>query len=947
MSVRHDRLRAPKRRPLTAALLATIALSATLPVFAQDAAKDDAKPASDEKAKTLDKVVVTGSLIPQTELETFTPVTVISAEDIKVRGYTDVADALQKSTMATGGVQGAQFSAGFTQGAETLSLFGLSPGYVKYLIDGRPMSTYPALYNGNDAFNNISGIPIDLVDRIEILPGGQSSLYGSDAIAGVINIILKKKMDGGAISIRGGTYSEGGGSSFRVSLADGFSAADGRLNVLAGIQYQKRNPIWGYQRDLTKQYNTKGTSAPLASRDYLVYSPFTSYHFLDPNNCENVKSQFGGTEGLQQRPGFGDEFYCGSFYTPGYATIMNGKESTQVYTHGTFDINDNVQLYGDVLYSHEKVKYHVGSGYTWWGTGVQWGYYYDPDLDDFLNLQRAFAPEEFGPLGYKSQMSVDTSKAYQATLGARGTFGASNWDYDAFYSRTEYKLNSNSWVRFSDKINQYFIDHVLGPQQGLDPYYGAYPVFTPDYAAFYTTMSPEDLASFTGRAASNGKTSDDLVRAQVVNGSLFSLPGGDAGLAIAAEYGREKWNYVPDPGYVNGDIWGQVDVAIGGKRDRYSLTTELKLPVLDPLTVTFSGRYDSFTANGRTIDKPTYSLGLEYRPVESLLLRGKYGTAFRAPTLSDLNQGLSGSYVFVTDYYSCGQLGFDPGDTTGCPNRFSNVQIVNNTSGNKDLQPINADVWSVGAVWAPTSRLSFTVDYHNWDIKDEVAEQSANSVLLQEYRCRNGLDDINSALCTYTLGQITRGASGNILSIYTPKVNIAQQKLEVVTAEANYGFDAGTVGDFLLRASWTTKLKHEYLRFEGDTPFDLLNDPVNSTDPKHKGDASLTWRKGVLSATLYANWMDSTPNYRASISGYYDPRYPTAGKLGSYTTYNLSTTYQPMDNLSFSLLINNLANKMPPFDATYPGNTGQPYNIFNYNVYGRAVYLEMRYGFGK
>ena len=97
---------------------------------------------------------------------------------------------LQKSSFATGGVQNNQSSASFTQGAETLSLFGLSASYVKYLIDGRPMANYPALYNGSDVFNNISGIPIELVERIEILPGGQSSLYGSDAIAGVVNICL-------------------------------------------------------------------------------------------------------------------------------------------------------------------------------------------------------------------------------------------------------------------------------------------------------------------------------------------------------------------------------------------------------------------------------------------------------------------------------------------------------------------------------------------------------------------------------------------------------------------------------------------------------------------------------------------------------------------------------------------------------------------------------------
>ena len=227
-----------KRSRLTAAMLAAILMPAAASALAQDT--EESSPQSNTtEATNLGKIVVTGSLIPQTDLETFVPVTVITAEDIKARGFSTVSEVLQKSSFATGAVQGAQTSASFTQGAETVSLFGLPPGYVKYLIDGRPMANYPALYNGSDTFNNISGIPIDLVDRIEILPGGQSSIYGSDAIDGVINVILKKQMDGMAFSIRGGHYTEGGGTSTRFSIANGFSNADGRLNVLGGLQYEE------------------------------------------------------------------------------------------------------------------------------------------------------------------------------------------------------------------------------------------------------------------------------------------------------------------------------------------------------------------------------------------------------------------------------------------------------------------------------------------------------------------------------------------------------------------------------------------------------------------------------------------------------------------------------------------------------------------------------------
>lgn len=256
-----NRKKLPNANRLSAAIVAAMIGSFAMPQFAL--AQDTAAPAAsaapteqqtqddeDDKTQEMEKVVVTGSLIPQSQIETFAPVTVISAEDIKVRGYTQISDVVKESSFATGGVQGSQSSASFTQGAETASLFGLNVGYTKYLIDGRPMADYPALYNGSDAFNNISGIPIELVDRIEVLPGGQSSLYGSDAIAGVINIILKKTVESPVISVRGGAFTDGGGDVGRISAVTGFTpGADDRLSILVGGQYEKSDPIWAYDRD--------------------------------------------------------------------------------------------------------------------------------------------------------------------------------------------------------------------------------------------------------------------------------------------------------------------------------------------------------------------------------------------------------------------------------------------------------------------------------------------------------------------------------------------------------------------------------------------------------------------------------------------------------------------------------------------------------------------------
>lgn len=973
MAIRHN----PRfnRSPLTLALAVALLLPAGA-ALAQDAAQQsqDSKDtdsqatsqSSDQKPKNLDKVVVTGSLIPQTQIETFQPITVITAEDISARGFSNISEVLQKSTMSTGATQGAQTSASFTQGAETISLFGLPAGYVKYLIDGRPMANYPALYNGSDAFNNISGIPIDLVDRIEILPGGQSSLYGADALAGVINIILKKEMNGAVINIRGGDYTEGGGKNWRVSVADGFSAADGRLNVLVGAQIEKRDPIWGYQRDLTKQYNTNGTSPPAASRDFLVngythfggyfglgdFAPHYGYVSLDKlgANCNNVTGLFTGTEAQQSRPGASFGTYCGSFNSPGYRTLLNGKDAKQGYAHVSFDVSPNTQIYGDLLLSKESVKYQSGSNYMWWGTSADWGYYYDPNFDGLLNLQRAFAPEDM-PNGFDGVMSEDRSTSYAIDFGVRGTFGDSTWDYDFSISRTEYKLAEDSFVRWADPMREYFTERVLGPQQGWDPYYGAYPVFTPNYAAFYNPIDPTDFAAMTGRAVSHSKTYDNLLRAQVVNGSLFTLPGGDAGVAMAVELGKEGWSYDPYAGFLNGEVWGQTSTGgSSGSRNRYAVIGELRMPVLEKLSFTTSARYDSWHNEAGTVDKPTYSIGFEYRPFESLLIRGKYGTAFRAISLPDQYQSESGAYGFVTDYYNCWLRGYDPANPGGldsCPSNYGSRQIFMTTSGSAGLKPVNADVWSVGLVLAPTAKLSFTFDLFDWKIRDEITSFAAGATLFTEYRCRAGLEDIDSALCQDAISRITRGGdgvTGAISSVYAPKANVASQSERAFTAAANYRVDIGAAGDLNFRGSYSQILKHSYLGFEGDTPVDLLNDPVWSTDPKRKADVSVGWHISDFTTTLYANWLGKTPNYIASVGGY---SATGAGKLPGYTTVNLSLTWNAMQKLDFSLMANNLFNRMPPKDTGYPGTSSGPYNSGNFNPYGRAVYLEARYAFGQ
>lgn len=932
-------LNLPFRTRLSLALASVL----LLPFVAQ--AQD--QQTTNDAPKKLDTVVVTGSLIPQSQLETFVPATIITAKDLQARGFSSVAEALKSSSFATGGVQNNQSSGAFTQGAETLSLFGLSASYVKFLIDGRPMANYPALYNGTDVFNNLSSLPVELVDRIEILPGGQSSLYGSDAIAGVINIILKKDIDGSVLSGRIGGYSEGGGKSGRLGFATQLSSADNRWNTLLGVQAEKANPIWAYDRALTRQFNTQGYNGDptVASRDWAIFDVQNqnSYLFLDPANCANLGAAFDGSVGKRTRAGKGD--YCGSFTTPGYRTLRNDKQSAQLYAHSTFDINDRTQVYADVLLNDETVKYHTGASLLWWGTEQTYGAIYDPNLGKLVNLQRSFAPEETG--NWKAGMNRNKSTSYSVTAGVNGVFSdESNWDYDVSLTRTEYKLTESSLVRLTNPINTYFQQHVLGQQQGVDPITGLYPVFTPDYTAFYKLISKADFDSFTGRARSHSDTYDNLLRAQLTNGALFSLPGGDAGLAIAAEAGSQGWRYSPDALLMNGGAWGTKANSGSGRRTRHALTTELRLPLWDALTVSTSGRYDAFRAAGRSISKPTYSFGIEYRPFQSLLLRGKVGTAFKAPTLADQFQGASGFFATTVDYYNCAKLGHNAGDIANCPSNYADVQYEGAQTGNPDLEPINAKVWSYGLVWAPSATFSMSADYNHWNIRNEVALQNVDQLMRDEANCRLGILNANSGTCQAALSQVTRTANGDVQKIVLHKVNVAREQLDALTVTLNYRQDLGSYGVLALNGSWTRNFEHLVQQYPSDPVIDALNDPYYSADAKYKANLSASWNKDRWTTTLSAFYLGATPNYRASLdpSGY---ALAGAGKLGSYTTFNGSVNFDVNDALQLSFLVNNIGNRVPDMDKSYPGTSTAPYNAANYDALGRAFYLEAKWSFGK
>ncbi|RUL69685.1 TonB-dependent receptor [Dyella choica] len=910
--------------------------------FAQDNGATNIDGASKKK---LEAITVTGSLIPQTQIETFTPTTTITSEQLKANGFATVAQALQHITFATGSVQNAQNTNSFTPGAKTASFFGLNPGYIKILIDGRSLNNFPALYNSTEVINNLNTIPTDLVERIDFLPGGQSTLYGSDAIAGVINIIMKKKIDTPIVDVRYGWDGLNGGANRHISVANTFKF--NKFTLTAGAQLESYQPIWSADRSWTSHYFENGSSSALANRDYLIYNTkvSNSYYMLDPNRCALTRGQFGGTEDLRNRPRQGE--YCGSFYSPGTSTLSGDSRTASIYTRSTYDLSETTQWYGDFSYNFDREKWNNGASTLWWGSSSKYTYIYDPDLDDYINLQKSFSPEEVG--GYQHAMYKTYERNYTLTLGAKGVLGTSDWEYDISVMHGEDKLVQRPLARFKGAMEDFFAVHVLGPDLGPDPHGNGFSTFRPNYEAFYTPISNSDFNSFAGYLTTRAKTWQNIGRMTLTHSSLAKMPGGDLGVAFLFEAGNEGWDYSPDLRLLTDGVWGQSAVQGAGHRSRFAVANEWRLPLLPELTLSASARFDAYKVASSTVSKPAYSVGLEYRPLgDLLLLRARYGTSFKAPTLADQFTGPSTYYVNTTDYYNCALLGYDPSVATiNCPAKYNGVSVKGLQSGNPELRPISATNWSAGFILSPVPRMALAADFYHWNIKDEVAFEDGDKLLLQEAACRLGQLDISSPSCQSAISKITRNAKGELIGIYTPKVNVSNETIDAMNVSFNYVFSMGSFGEFSPSLNYTDILQHKYQPYAGDPYVDLLRSPYWSTDFKTKFSASLNWRLTKWGATLYASRYGRSPNYLVTLNASSPYTKPGEGTLPTWVTFNTSVSYKPLTNLDVSFIVNNLFNAMPPIDRSFPGTSSAPYNKKNYDVYGRMFSVEASYKFGR
>lgn len=937
---------------LVASALLVIGAMGTTTAFAQSEEEDD------EDSAELDRVVITGSRISRTAIEGPSPVTVIDREQIDREGFTTVSEALKSLNQVTGLTQNEAQAGTFTQNANSIDLRNLGPGRVLILVDGRRISDYPLPFNGQSNIVNISAIPLAAVDRIEFLASGASAIYGSDAIAGVVNIILRDDMANSFdMNVRYGDYTDGGGENIRFQGVGGFLGDN--WNITYAFEYFDQDPIYAFQRDFMDSVQ----DAPLpneriASRTGVeidlfsgAFGPFPIY--IDPRVATgnpDACSDFPDTP-LSSRPDpfdpSGQRFYCGSETWVGEQSILNGREQISAYTSGSLELG-NHEVFGGINYF--QVDAELDSSFSYYFNLTP---FYVPNsasqaLSPFgipgsvVQMQRIFTNAEIG--GPESKFQQFDEEVIDYFVGIRGQLFSPYWDYEISWNSSNYDLTRDRTLLVEALVEDYFWDEVPG---GTDPTGNGFPVRAIDYSTVYAPLTPQIWQDLTDSERSTADSSNDVIQA-VITGDLMDLPAGTVQMATVFEWATQEYDITLDPRLVSADyFWGLTGTGGGGERDRYAAGLEFAVPVTDQLQLSLAGRYDKYDDITDVDDAFTYNVGLEYRPTDRILLRGSWATSFRAPDMHYVFADPSGFFTFVVDEYLCRLE--QPDSTLGAcadsdPTRY-NPNIFGERAGNPGLEEEEGESFTVGFVVEPIDNLSITADWWQVDLDNIVVDNPLARILELEADCRLGVRDPATGECQDAISRVTRVPDDGtvraqtITQVDTGPINAANNKVTGIDASLDYLYETDGIGTFSLSLGWTHVLDDDFNVFPED-PVENVRDQSINWRSRVRG--NITWQYQDFSATLFGERFGSTRSYEGRLLD----EFAEEPRMGPQMYYNLSLGYEFLDGkANAQFIVNNLFDEKPPIDQEW---SGWPYfSFFNYYQasLGQSYALQLGYRF--
>lgn len=811
------------------------------PVYAADEAQD---------GKKAERIEVTGSRIKRTDIEGANPVLVLDRQAIEATGLASVGDILQ-DLPAAGSAINTTFNNG-GNGTTTVDLRNLGSNRVLVLINGRRWN--PGL-GGSVDLNNI---PSAIIERIEVLKDGASSIYGSDAIAGVVNIFTRKDYEGAYGNVYFGENQEGDG---RVELYDfGVGATGDKSSAFLALSYLQQGEIMSGDREISAvptfgaPTGFRGSSG--TPQGYFQYRNAAN---TAPTNVNTLDANGNFTPWVEptSRYNFAPDNY-----------LQTPSERTNVFAQATYELTDDISLQTEVFYGNRKSSQLLAS------TPLNVG-----RLSSGLGRSTIIAADNiYNPLGFTLNSATNLDligrrmieagprifnqdvDQYQWNAGLIGSFEVGSmifdWDVNNIYGITQDNRITTGLLNMQ-RVNQ----ALLGPTTGCSAAAGcvALNLFGGQgpNGAGTITQAQINYISFTAQ-----DTFETTIRSHTANISteLFELPGGMAGIAAGFETRRQAGFDQPDALIAAGITSGnsRQPTAGGYSLDEYYMEVALPLlggmPGAELVELSLAARTSDYSNFGETTNS---KIGLKYKPIESLLIRGTFSEGFRAPTISELFLGQSDSFPSLSDpcaNKTSAELAALPG-CAGVPAGMTqpNPQIRITVGGNPNLDPEESETTTYGFVWNPDFIEGFelTVDRYNILVENQVGSLGAQSIL-------NACAQTGS-FCSL----VTRGSAGNVADLFNGRLNTGE--VEVTGADLALSYKLADMGIGSLKFVFDGSYMEEYMTRDKDIVTGTVTETQNAgragdrvVIPRFRANFNTYWSMGDFEAVYRIRYTHHT-----------------------------------------------------------------------------------------
>lgn len=814
----------------------------------------EAKPAIEktDDNTNLDKFLVTGSHIKRIDTEGPAPVLEIDREAIERSGASSLNQLLSDLSINSGLLLNENQALSTTPGSAGINLRGLGQDATLVLINGRRMSNYPYALNNADTFTDLNSIPLAAVERVEILKDGASAIYGSDALAGVVNVILKQDYDDAELTASYGVSSQGDANETRLSFVKGISSDKDNLTFV--FDYFQRESFLLSDRSFSKTAN-QTIAEPVYGTDFTQFDNHPA-NYLDVATFGGVA--FSLTANFDPNPWI--------------SAVPETQRIGGMFSYKR-DISTDLTFFADLLLSKVVTEYSTPPTSVWGHLDNVIYPAAHPTNPEGVDLYLLWRMTDLGPRSDK--ITTDT---YRVVTGLEGVYNDWDWDVAVHSSISESTLDGRNYVNAST-LQTAFSNNLLDP---------------------FGTSSQSDLNVIRTTISRAAETKTQGLDAKFT-GEIGQMDAGPLLLAVGMGYRKEELEDTPDAITASGAILGKGSTVGAGNRNSTAAFAEINMPLKDNIEMQLALRAENYSDFGTTINPKA---AIKYRPSKNIMLRSSLGTAFRAPSLSELHQGDSRVSGFFVDTARCDANGGADCDP---------IQIPITLSSNPGLDAEESTSFYLGALFDPTKQFSIGVDYWKYDQKNIVTNNTQDVI------------DANDPAKVIRSGA---NPTDSILLVLDQYTNSANRKTDGIDIDLRYRWDT-SVGKFEIR-SMTTKLFSFKEKNRSADPY--IDYAGKFQRPDLRSSLSLNWSRADYTAVISTTYIDS----------YEDNNFDNDNHIvDSYQTYDGQFLYSGFENMSLVIGVNNIFDEEPPFsNSSFTGYDGA-----THNPTGRFYYVRLNHKF--